>query len=421
MNARGFQRISLIAAVLAAGFAASGAGAQSLPETHKDKRQQLESIQGEIAETRKREKALADKAAAVRQELSNLQLRLVRAANLIQTQEEKATGIEERVAELDGKVAELEAGLAARQDSIASTLAALQRVSRQPPELVFLRPDDSLNTVRSARLLAAVMPALREEADALRADLQLLRQLKVELDAERVSLAESLAELEKERAELDGLLETRRAEQERLQRQSRDEREKLARYAKQAQSLEALIGELEADLERRRRAAADAQARLEKRPAAKPGTGAAGLPSDTAFKEAEGTLPLPVRGRFVRQFGQPDELGNPARGLTIEARAGAQVVSPFDGEVVFAGPFRDYGRILIIAHGGGYHSLLAGMSHISAVVGQKVLAGEPVGQLSDGAGGGSPSQTRLYMELRSNGKPINPLRWLAAGKGKVSG
>ncbi len=419
MIARRFQRI-LIAATLAAAPAGAGSLAQSLPDEAKDKRQQLESIQSEIAETRRREQELAQKEAAVRQELSNLQLRLVRAANLIQTQEEKATALEERVAALDGKVAEMEAGLAARQDSLASTLAALQRVSRQPPELVFLRPDDSINTVRSANLLAAVMPVLRKEADALRADLELLRQLRVELDAERTALAQSLQELESERAELDKLLETRRAEQERLQRETRAQREKLARYAQQAKTLEALIAELEADLERRRRAAADAQARLEKRPSVKPGATAKGE-TDTAFKEAEGTLPLPVRGRFVRQFGQPDELGNPAKGLTIEARPGAQVVAPFDGEVVFAGPFRDYGRILIIAHGGGYHSLLAGMSHISAVVGQKVLAGEPVGRLNDGAGGGSPSQARLYMELRSNGKPINPLRWLAAGKGKVSG
>lgn len=418
MIVRSFQRSFLFVALLAAG-ASGGAAAQSLPDVQKDKRQELESIQSEIAKTKEREKALADKAAAVRQELSNLQLKLVRAANLIQTQEEKATALETRVAELDDQVAEVEAGLAARQDSIASTLAALQRVSRQPPELVFLRPDDSLNTVRSARLLASVMPGLRAEADALRADLALLRQLKVELDAEREALTASLAQLEKERRDLDKLLETRRAERERLQRETREERAKLERYAKQAQSLEALISQLEADLERRRRAAADAQARLEKRPP----TGRTDTPSDTAFKEAEGTLPLPVRGRFVRQFGQPDELGNPARGLTIEARPGAQVVASFDGEVVFAGPFRDYGRILIIAHGGGYHSLLAGMSRISAVVGQKVLAGEPVGQLGDGgsAGGGSPSPTRLYMELRSNGKPINPLRWLAAGKGKVSG
>jgi septal ring factor EnvC (AmiA/AmiB activator) len=84
---------------------------------------------------------------------------------------------------------------------------------------------------------------------------------------------------------------------------------------------------------------------------------------------------------------------------------------------VFAGPFRDYGLLLILAHGDGYHTLLAGMSRLHGAVGQQVLAGEPVGEMGD-AGAGPPM---LYVELRRGGEPINPTPWLAAGKGKVSG
>jgi septal ring factor EnvC (AmiA/AmiB activator) len=128
------------------------------------------------------------------------------------------------------------------------------------------------------------------------------------------------------------------------------------------------------------------------------------------FAEARGRLPLPARGKVIRTWGEVDPLGFPARGLTVEIVAEAQVVAPYDGRVVFAGAFRSYGQLLIIAHGGGYHTLIAGLYRIDGQVGQWLLAGEPVGQASHGENG----KSTLYVELRRNGEPINPLPWLAA-------
>jgi septal ring factor EnvC (AmiA/AmiB activator) len=93
------------------------------------------------------------------------------------------------------------------------------------------------------------------------------------------------------------------------------------------------------------------------------------------------------------------------------------VVAPYDGEIVFAGQFRGYGELLIIAHGEGYHTLLAGMTRIYGVVGQRLLSGEPVGLMGEGSKG----VPRLYVELRRNGAAINPVPWLAASERKVSG
>ena len=111
------------------------------------------------------------------------------------------------------------------------------------------------------------------------------------------------------------------------------------------------------------------------------------------------------------------ETGLTRKGITIETGVGAQVVVPHDGTVVFAGPFKGYGRLLIIEHGEGYHSLLAGLARIDNVIGQQVLSGEPAG-IMGGLKNGPPV---LYVELRRNGQPINPLPWLAARKIKVNG
>ena len=108
-----------------------------------------------------------------------------------------------------------------------------------------------------------------------------------------------------------------------------------------------------------------------------------------------------------------DEGGVRSKGITITSRPGAAVVAPYDGVVAFAGPFRGYGQLLIIEHSEGYHTLLAGLGRIDAAVGQHILAGEPVGVMEND---GAPS---LYVELRRDGQPINPLPWLADRAGKT--
>lgn len=125
-----------------------------------------------------------------------------------------------------------------------------------------------------------------------------------------------------------------------------------------------------------------------------------------------------MRGEVVRLYGEPSELpGATTKGISIRSRPGAQVVAPFDGKVAYAGPFRGYGLILIIDHGERYHTILAGFDRIDAVVGQWVLAGEPVAQMGDPAG----SSPELYLELRRTGQAINPLPWLATNDDKVRG
>ena len=134
------------------------------------------------------------------------------------------------------------------------------------------------------------------------------------------------------------------------------------------------------------------------------------------FAKARGALLVPASGPIMRHFGENDELGVASKGLTFETREGAQVVAPFDGRVLFAGPFKGYGQILIIEHGDGYHSLLAGLDRIEGTVGQWLVAGEPVGTMPRG-----DVKPHLYLELRQNGQPINPLPWLATRDEKVSG
>ena len=91
------------------------------------------------------------------------------------------------------------------------------------------------------------------------------------------------------------------------------------------------------------------------------------------------------------------------------------MVAPRGGTIVFAGPFKGYGLILIVEHGNGYHSLIAGLGRIDTAVGRKVAGGEPLAVMPPD---GNPD---LYFELRRNGQPINPQRGFGAPEGKGQG
>ncbi len=161
--------------------------------------------------------------------------------------------------------------------------------------------------------------------------------------------------------------------------------------------------------------------------------------SGPSITQARGRLSWPAYGRVIQRFGTKTDAGGTLRGVTWKTRADASVVAPWDGRVVFAGPFRRFGQILIIDHGEGYHSLIAGLGRIDAQPDQWVLAGEPVGTTGTGVGdapaprsgatsGGraSSAQNRsggptLYVELRQDGQPINPLPWLAAQNDRTQG
>ena len=125
----------------------------------------------------------------------------------------------------------------------------------------------------------------------------------------------------------------------------------------------------------------------------------------------------PVEGRAILAWGQASAAGQPHRGVSYEAASQATVVSPWHGTIVYAGPFRGYGVILIVESGDGYHWLISGLGRLDVTPGQAVRAGEPVGLAS----AGGPTKPVVYVELRRNGQPIDPGPWLAAPNGKVSG
>ena len=99
-------------------------------------------------------------------------------------------------------------------------------------------------------------------------------------------------------------------------------------------------------------------------------------------------------------LGEVSGNGVRARGLTIATRPSAQVIAPNDGRIVFAGPYRGFGRIAIIDHGQGWTTLLAGMAALDVVVGDAVVQGSPIGRAT-------VADPKITVELRRGAQPID--------------
>jgi len=409
--------VLLLAAILAAASAAAG------EPDKKGVGGKLEDVERAIAQDRARAGTLGQQSATLAREIDSLRRQSIAAAQAVQAQEQNLTGLEGTLDELRAAEEEKNQDLQERRTQLVATLGALERLAVYPPEAMAAMPERPVDTLRSALLLRTAVPEVEARARRLRADLDSLRSLQAQMKRERDEIVTSKQHLEEDRRQLTALVAAKAELLRQTESARQQAQERVAMLSAQAKDLRELLDRIDAEDTRR---AALARAK----PTPPPGV-SSDAPSDTEklaalppagltirpMSGAQGRLTLPARGEVIRQFGDPGDFGANSEGITIRTRPDAQVVAPYDGRVVFSGPFRGYGQILIIEHSEGYHTLLAGLSRVDAVAGQWVLAGEPVGVMGQRAGGAP----ELYVELRRNGRPINPLPWLAFHNGKVSG
>jgi murein hydrolase activator len=363
--------------------------------------QDLEAVRAEQKKAIETEARLRREIESIGEDRRQLNQHLIDTAARIRAAETEVAGAQERLQPLDTREQALRQSLEDRRSVMAEVLAALQRIGRHPPPALMVTAQDALQSLRSAMMLGAVLPEMRHEADLLITDLAELTRIRAQIAGERDGLARDLMALSLEHQRL-GLLTDQRQKQQ----------------AESEQALEQGLGP----------ACRPENKAAEGRPDFAALNDPGRLAPAIAFATAKGRLPLPVNGVRIKEFGAPDGLGGTEKGLTVAARPGAQITAPCDGWVVYAGPFRNYGQLLILNAGNGYHVLLAGMDRISVDLGQFVVTGEPVAVMG---GGGSQvpaalaansGQPVLYVEFRKDGTPVDPSPWWATNDGeKVRG
>jgi septal ring factor EnvC (AmiA/AmiB activator) len=409
---------------------------------------QLKALERDLHDTAAERDKARTESAGIARDIDSIRTDLIATARDIQDQEHSLTIMENRVRDLEGQAASTSATLLRRDAQMTNVLLALERLALRPSDALSLSPLSPADAVRSAILLRAALPHIKQSEISLQRELAGLYKIRTEITRQTETAAAAAAALVGKRARLESLEQEKAARRVTLASRGEELDVRVTKMAREAQDLRDLFAKLAEEKATREKDAAESAKAAAEAARAKAAEAAKAKPAEPAvaskpqspvqspapgehdvavtrsFAKARGTMPFPVSGTLSGKYGEAagsaEDPGLRAKGITITTRGGAQVVAPFDGIVAFAGPFRGYGQLLIIEHSEGYHTLLAGMGRIEAVVGSRILAGEPVGTMetnsNDKAGGPS-----LYVELRRDGQPINPLPWLADRAGKNGG
>ncbi|MBO9517935.1 MAG: peptidoglycan DD-metalloendopeptidase family protein [Porphyrobacter sp.] len=321
----------------------------------------------------------------------------------IQEAEAGISAAESRLDLANSERARLREELGREQQPIAHLTAALQQFARRPLALSILRPGSVRETVYLRAMLDSATPQIEARTADLRGSLAQMAQLSKEAEEALATLRAEEARLASRQRELAALEATQRLALRTTSSNADREAERALALGEQARDLDALIGELDRAGSLRARLAALPGPLM--RPARPGEPGLTDLPAETP-PDASATAPpapylLPVTGRTIMGF-DVRQAGSVSRGVTFAPRGGAQVVAPAAGRVVFAGPYRGYGRIVIIEHRGGWTSLVTGLARADVSVGESVVSGAPLGVAAQ-------VDPRVTLELRRDGEPVNPL------------
>jgi septal ring factor EnvC (AmiA/AmiB activator) len=240
--------------------------------------------------------------------------------------------------------------------------------------------------------MRAVAPELERRAKTFADEGRKLNALRREIllaDGEFLGAEHDVAD---RRAEMDALAEEKGRLEDRLDPARAAEAEAAKRVGTAAGSVDELVKGVET-------------------PGAATGSAAGPVPT---------RLTPPIAGAPIRRFGQAFPGHGPSQGWSWSAPEGALVVSPAAGRIVYAGPLKGWGFVVILRSPGGYHLVLAGLERVSARVGGEMAAGEPVGRIAKSPAT-DPAKPRpapeLYLEVRKAAQPIDPARFFAGRAG----
>ncbi len=405
---------------------------------------ELESVVSNIAQALARQEALREEIARYNNDLGAINRALIQTAKRGQLLESQITETEDELTRLQEIQSNIRNSLSGKRQLLSEVIGALQRMGRNPPPAILVRPEDALASVRSSILLSAVVPDIKSEADALFAELAALRQTSAAIIENNKTLSGQLNALAQDESRLTVLLDEKNQLAQISRADLEKEREQASELASRALSLKELIYNLENTIASAAAAAqaakkADARRRLqEKERLAKAREKLGSNPSReltvlnqlrtaptdriepaVAFSNSKGALPMPVSGRKLYGFGEKTPEGERSGTLALQTRPNARVRSPMDGWIIYAGQFRSYGQVLILNAGEDYHMVLSGLAEVNVQPGQFVLAGEPVGRMgvTQFAATAAPefgsNRPVLSVELRKDGLSIDPTPWWA--------
>lgn len=349
--------------------------------------QKLSTTLSTLNATKTNEARLKKELQATESDMQTMRARATDLAASLQQSEQRASRAEGNLSSLTRELEVTEKEFALRKREYTHTVMSMLRMRQMPATAMFARPEDMQTILRTSRVMQNTNSALNSRAQKLQQEITRISTLRRNVASTTEQVRRERASLAQKQTQLKADLATRQRLQEKLSRDHANARAEVSRLSRESASLQELIGKLEH---------ARNQPQFASR-TAEPGG---------AMAKARGHLRLPVEGKLVHRFGERRNANETYRGIVLAPRAGATVVTPYQGEVVFTGPFMNYGRMVLLKHSDGFITLLAGLGNIAVSLNQQLAKGEPIGSMG-------ASNPQLYVEVRDHSKPIDPTRWFA--------
>jgi len=403
---------------------------------HAVSEQEVEALEQKSDMKRMEYKKLQAESVALSLELAKMNKQLVEAAKRVQKDEDDISKTQEELKLLQKKLRATEETFNQEYKNLADLLAAIQNLALHPTDSLLFQPLTPVEIIQSAVLMRETVPFVHQNASKLKADLENIKNQKESLNKKLIELSKQTQDLKNKQESLKTLASQKNEIRRKLEGETNKTKQEAVRLAMEASDLRDLMEKamLQAELKRKKQEEIKRAAREREREEQQKleeeqirrlregrGSGFQGqeeefdisasedndfYPANAKLSSATGQFVRPVRGELITSYGQELSKGVTSKGIVFKTRQNAQVVAPYDGTVVFSGPFKGYGNLIIISHSNDIISLIAGMQSIDTENGQMLLAGEPVGLMPD------TDTAKLYMEIRKNKKPINPLPWL---------
>jgi murein hydrolase activator len=359
--------------------------------------QALKAARRQSDEARDRSARLERQAATARDAAEQARRRAAAVAARIQQAEADIQAAQARIAIIARMQRVQSARLAAKQEPVVRLTAALQMMARRPLALALVQPGSVTDAVHLRAVLGQVLPVIEQRTAGLRAELAQSRGLRAKAQQAADALNQAQQDRRQQQTQLAALESRKRIAAQDYRANAGLESDRALALGERARDIVDLMDRLEEAGDLRARLAALSGPLL--RPA-RPDEAGAPAPEREAATGGPPPYRLPVIGQLVTGMGEVNDSGVRSRGLTLVTQPGAQAIAPTAGRVAFAGPYRDYGQILIIDHGQGWTTLITGLHRVTAQVGDSVRQGDPVGI----TGADRPNVT---VELRRNGRPVD--------------
>jgi septal ring factor EnvC (AmiA/AmiB activator) len=293
-----------------------------------------------------------------------------------------------KLADLGKQQTELKLGIKKQNSVVSEQLATAYKMGAQEPIKLLLNQEDPQQLARLFKYYNYVVDARNEKIAQYMGDVEQLSTVRNQVSEEKRLLSSAKVELEEDRQELLANNKRRQSTLKQLNASLQSDKSKLDKLLKQRTALEELLKNVRS---------------VVKKMALKT------PPGGQSFVSQKGQLSWPLKGKVAHSFGSTRSGSLNWDGWLISAQIGEPVAAVHDGQVIFSNYMRGFGLLIILNHGDGYMSLYAHNEELLKDTGDWVLSSETIARAGDTGGLNQPA---LYFEIRKEGQPADPKKWL---------